>query len=304
MARKRKEDPARAYIDDVLKGRIVAGRLVRLAVERHQRDLKTAKDRGLRFDPKAAKRVLDFFGRLRHSKGEWAGQPFVLAPWQAFILWVVFGWMRADGSRRFRTAYHEVSRKNGKSTLAAGVGLYLFAADQEAGAEVYTAATKRDQARIVHSEAVRMVASSPGLSRFITTFKDNLSLLRTGSKYEPLGADADTMDGLNISGAIIDELHAHPTRKVWDVIETGTGARRQPLLFAITTAGFDRHSVCWEQHDYGVKVLEGVIEDDTFFAYIAALDPEDDWQDASVWIKANPNLGDFDNVKGTHQTGL
>jgi phage terminase large subunit-like protein len=288
---KGKATSAERYIEDVLANRIVVGQRVRQAVERHVQDLETAKERGLRFDPKAAKHVLDFFSLLRHSKGEWAGQPFVLAPWQAFLLWVIFGWKRADGNRRFRTAYIEIGRKNGKSTLAAGVGLYLFAADREPGAEVFTAATKRDQARIVHGEAINMVRMSPGLQRFIQVFKDNLSMLRTNSKYQPLGADADTMDGLNVHGAIIDELHAHKNRNLWDVLETATGARRQSLIFAITTAGFDKLTVCWQQHSYGEQILDGIVEDDSCFVFIAALDPEDDWTDPSVWIKANPNLG-------------
>src|SRR6185436_14900701 len=142
----------------------------------------------------------------------------------------------------------------------------------------------------VHGEAVQMVRSSRGLARHVQVFKDNLSSIRTGSKYEPLGADADTMDGLNVHGAIIDELHAHKNRNLWDVLETATGARRQPLLFAITTAGFNRETVCWQQHDYGEKILDGVIIDDAYFAFIAALDPDDDWTDQSVWVKANPNL--------------
>jgi phage terminase large subunit-like protein len=282
---------AEQYMDDVLSGRIVVGRRVRQAVERHVVDLQNAKERGFRFDRKAAQRVLDFFTLLHHSKGEWAGQPFMLAPWQAFILWVVFGWKRRDATRRFRSAFIEVARKNGKSTMAAGVGLYLFAADRELGAEVYTAATKRDQARIVHEEAVHMVQSSPGLSRHVQTFKDNLSMIRTNSKYEPLGADADTMDGLNVHAAIVDEVHAHKNRNLWDVLETATGARRQPLMFAITTAGFDRQSICWQLHDYGEKVLDGIIINDTYFAFIASLDPEDSWTDRSMWKKANPNLG-------------
>jgi phage terminase large subunit-like protein len=292
LVRKTKvENPALTYISDVLLDCIVVGRLARLAVKRHEEDLRTGKSRGLRFDESAAQRILDFFRCLRHSKGEWAGQPFELSPWQAFILWVVFGWKRKDGTRRFRLAYNEVARKNGKSTLGAAVGMYLFAADGEQGAEVYTAATKRDQARIVHSEAISMVKSSVGLSRFIGVFKDNLSLIRTRSKYEPLGADADTLDGLNVHGAIIDELHAHKSRALWDVLGTATGSRRQPLIFAITTAGYDRQSICWEQHDYATKVLEGIIQDDSFFGFIAALDEEDDWTDPAVWPKANPNLG-------------
>jgi phage terminase large subunit-like protein len=282
---------AERYIEDVVNNRIVVGQRVRQCVERHVRDLKGSKERGLRFDRKAAQHVLDFFSLLRHSKGEWAGEPFILAQWQAFILWVVFGWKREDDHRRFRTAYVEVARKNGKSTLAAGAGLYLFAADREPGAEVFTAATKRDQARIVHTEAVNMVRLSRPLQRHIQVFKDNLSMVRTNSKYQPLGADADTMDGLNVHGAIIDELHAHKNRNLWDVLETATGARRQPLIFAITTAGFDKHSVCWQQHEYGEKVLDRIIEDDSHFAFIASLDAEDDWTDSTVWVKANPNLG-------------
>lgn len=290
MAKGKTKNLAEQYIDDVLANRIVVGKRVRQAVERHVEDLQNAKARCLRFDSSAAARVLVFFGCLHHSKGEWAGQPFVLSGWQAFLLWGLFGWRRADGTRRFRTAYIEIARKNGKSTLAAGIALYLFAADNEPGAEVYTAATKRDQARIVHGEAIRMVQSSPGLYRHVDIFKDNLSMVRTASKYEPLGADADTMDGLNVHAAIIDELHAHKNRNLWDVLETATGSRRQPLIFAITTAGFDRQTICWQQHDYGEKVLDGIIQDDSFFPFIASLDSDDDWTDRSMWIKANPNL--------------
>lgn len=289
MARGKRTAAAR-YIDDVMADQIVVGIRVRQAVERHIRDLNHGKQRGLRFDANAAKHALAFFTLLRHTKGEWAGKPFELAPWQAFIVWVVFGWKRADGSRRFRTAYIEVARKNGKSTLAAGIGLYLFVADKEPGAEVYTAATKRDQARIVHGEGIGMVRLSRRLQRYIQVFKDNLSMVRTNSKYQPLGADADTMDGLNVHGAIIDELHAHKNRNLWDVLETATGARRQPLLFAITTAGFDRETVCWQQHRYAEQVLDGVIADDSYFPFIASLDPDDNWTDETVWAKANPNI--------------
>ncbi len=285
------KSPAIEYIEGVLSGSIVVGRLARLAVERHVSDLREGHKRGLYFNEAAAQRVIDFFGFLTHSKGEWAGQPFNLSPWQAFMVWVLFGWKRSDGMRRFRIAYNEVARKNGKSTFAAGVGLYLFLADQEAGAEVYSAATKRDQAKIIHSEATRMVQASPYLRKVITVVRDNLSIRSTNSKYEPLGADADTLDGLNIHGAIIDEIHAHRTRAVIDVLETATSARRQPLQFEVTTAGYDQHSICFEHHDYSVKVLEGVVEDDTWFAFIAALDEGDDWTDEHVWAKANPNLG-------------
>lgn len=283
--------PAQQYIEQVNQGEIVVCKWVRLAVERHLRDLETGHERGLHFDEVAATRVIKFFGFLRHSKGEWAGQVVSLEPWQQFILWVVFGWKGADGTRRFRTAYEEIARKNGKSTKAAGVGLYLFDADKEPGAEVYTAATKRDQARITHSEATRMVKKSAALKKRIAVYKDNLHNEATASKFEPVGRDADSLDGLNIHGAIVDELHAHKTRDLWDVLETATGARRQPLMYAITTAGYNRQSICYELHDYTRKVLEGIIEDDSFFGIIFTLDEGDDWEDEHNWVKANPNLG-------------
>jgi len=296
-----KASPITAYAEAVTRGEIVTGRLVRLACERHLRDLQTADERGLWFDDEAAEHTLRFFGFLRHSKGEWAGEPFKLEPWQQFIIGVLFGWKRADGTRRFRTAFVEVARKNGKSTISAGVGLYLAFADDEPGAEVYVAACKRDQAKIVWGEARRMVQQSPALKRRVTVFVGNLHIAGTASKFEPLGADSDSMDGLNVHGNIIDELHAHKTRTMWDVLQTATGSRRQPLTFVITTAGYDRHSICWEQHDYGIKVLEGIIEDDTFFSYIAALDEGDDWKDRSVWVKANPNLGVSVKVESIEQ---
>jgi len=199
-----------------------------------------------------------FFQFLRHSKGEWSGQRIQLEAWQRFYLATLFGWHRADGSRRFRTSYLEVARKNGKSTLAAGIGLYLLIADGEPGAEIYVAATRRDQARIIWSEAARMVKQSPDLRRFVGQFKDNLSVERTFSKLEPVGRDSDTLDGLNVHAGLIDELHAHPTGEMWDV--------------------------------------SGVIDDPAWHGLIYSLDVDqagqlEDWQDESNWIKANPNLG-------------
>jgi phage terminase large subunit-like protein len=284
-------DSVTHYALDVTGGRVTVARLVRLACERHLRDLEIAAERGLYFDSEAAEWSIGFFAQLSHSKGEWAGQPLVLEPWQSFVVGNLFGWKRADGTRRFRTSYVSVGRKNGKSTLAAGLGLLLAFFDGEAGAEVYAAATKRDQAKIVWGEARAMVLASPPLRQRISVLTGNLHSERTRSKFEPLGADADSTDGLNVHAAVIDELHAHKTRAMWDVIETATAARRQPLTFAITTAGFDRNSVCYEQDDYAAKVLEGVIEDDSFFAYVARIDEGDDWTDRGCWPKANPNLG-------------
>lgn len=288
-----KKHPVVAYMGGVLDGSAPACEFVRMAVERHKRDLEAGKERGLRFDRQAAEHVAQFFGFLRHSKGEWAGETFELEPWQQFIVWNLFGWKRADGTRRFRTAYIETPRKNGKTTFAAGIGLYLMVADGEPGAEVFSAATKRDQAKLSWSEAVRMVRASEALSSMIRHFRasDNLSIQETASKYEPLGADANSMDGLNIHGVIIDELHAHKTSAVVDVLETATSARRQPVQFEITTAGYDRTSICWEHHEYTRQILEMTVDDDTWFGFISSIDEGDDWKDPAVWAKANPNFG-------------
>jgi phage terminase large subunit-like protein len=276
----------------VLNDKIVAGEWVRKACQRHRDDRQHGKKRGIWFDENSAAKAIRFFALLRHSKGEWAGQVFVLEPWQQFIVWCLFGWKREGTDfRRFRTAYLEVARKNGKSTLMAGIGLYLFFADNEPGAEVYTAATKRDQAKIVWGEAKRMVQSSPGLRSQIGVYVSNMHIPESASKFEPLGADEDSLDGLNIHAAIVDELHAHKTRNVWDVLETATGSRRQPIQLAVTTAGHDRHTICWEQHEYVEKILDKVLEDDTYFGLIYTTDPKDDWQDQSLWIKSNPNIG-------------
>lgn len=291
MAKRPAIDPVTAYARDVVAGRVVAGKPVRQACERHLRDLKEGPARGLRWDPAAAQVVFDFFRLLQHSKGRWAGRPFELQPWQQFVVGSLFGWKRADGTRRFRTGHVEVARKNGKSTLAAGVGLALFLLDGEPGAEVYTAATKRDQAKITHEESKRMVKASPSIRKRVSVFKDNLSVPATNSKYEPLTSEGDSLDGLNVSGAIMDELHAWKLRLLWDVLETATGARDQPLFLITTTAGFDKHSIWWERRELALKVLDGIFDDDSLFAYIATLDEGDDWTDERVWAKGNPGLG-------------
>ena len=282
---------AMKYANDVLSGDIVACKWVRLAIERHMRDLEHGNERGLYFDEEAAWHAINFFKFCTHMKGGLAGSEIILEPWQQFFLWAAFGWKRADGTRRFRIVYLEIARKNGKTTMAAGIGLYLAFADGEPGAEVYACATKKDQAKICHSLAANMVKRSPSLSRRFTVLTNNISSQETLSKFEPLGRDSDSTDGLNISGAVMDELHAWKTRDMWDVIETGIGARAQPMIVAITTAGFNRQSICWEKHDYLEKILTSqAIIDDSFFGMIYCLDENDDFTDESVWVKANPNL--------------
>ncbi|MGV0961872.1 MAG: terminase large subunit [Limnohabitans sp.] len=285
------DSPAMAYAEAVLSGEVLACKWVRLAVERHMRDLETGHERGIYFDENAAWHIIDFFQFTRHLKGEWAGRPIELEEWQQFFLWMAFGWMRTDGTRRFRFAYLEIARKNGKTTTAAGVGLYLAFADGEMGAEVYACATKKDQAKICHGAAANMVKMSPDLGDRLDVLNNNISDPQTLSKFEPLGRDSNSTDGLNPSGAVMDELHAWKNRDLWDVIETGTGSRTQPMIIAITTAGYNRHSICWEKHEYLCKILTRVIDDDSFFGMIYTLDDEDEFDDERNWIKANPNIG-------------
>ncbi len=288
------DDPlekAAQYGRDVLTGKITAGKLTKLAIQRHDRDLKKAHHRGLFFCEDSARRALILFSFLKHSKGEWAGQTVELEPWQSWIIACVFGWKNQDtDKRRFKTVYEEIARKNGKTTKLAGIGLYGLTKDDEGGPEIYSAATKRDQAKILFSESSRMVRQSRPLKRRLDVQEHQILNPSNFGKFQPLSADGQTMDGLNPHFALVDELHAHKTSEIWDVLKSALGARSQPLLWAITTAGFNKNGICYEVRDYAVKVLTGIIEDDSFFSIIFTLDDGDDWQDESNWIKANPNL--------------
>jgi phage terminase large subunit-like protein len=283
--------PAEQYARDVLDEKIVACKWVKLACARYFDDVEHGADRGLWFDRDAAEHRLNFYQFCKHSKGEWAGQVLKPEPWQQFIDWNIFGWKNADGSRRFRTAYTAVARKNGKSTQLAVTGLYLAFFDAEAGAEVYTAATKYDQACIIHSESTRMVKASPSLRGMISIFKNTLTKESDAQKYVPLGQDSNTSDGLNVAAALLDEYHAHPDSGMYDVLKTGMGSRRQPLMYIITTAGFEKEYPCFEMEARIKRILEGSEHDDTVFGLVYTLDDGDEWADESVWVKANPNLG-------------
>ena len=273
------------------RGRTLTNRLVRLACERHLEDLAGGPHRGtaLRCAGGAA---CDRLLRLPPAQQGRVGRPDLHPRPLAGVRRGLA--VRLAAHRWSAPLPHRVlrrPRKNGKSTLSAGIALYLLVADGEQGAEIYSAATTRDQARIVFDEAKRMVGSSPALKRRVQVLINNLNVDATASRFMPLSSDASSMDGLNVHGAIIDELHAHKTRHVVDVLETATGARRQPLLFEITTAGYDRHSICFEHHDYAIKLLEGTLQDDSWFAFVAAADEGDDWTDPQVWRKANPSFG-------------
>ena len=284
-------DIANQYIDDVLAGRIPSCKYVKEACQRQKDDLE--RDFKYKFSLVHANRVCKFIELLPHIKGEWAGKLIKLEPWQVFILTTVFGWVDEDGFRRFKTVYEEEPRKNAKSTKSSGVALYLLGMDGEGGAEVYNAATTRDQARIVFQDAKRMVERSDGLkSRGFDTTAHAIFQESTASTMKALARDqGGNLDGLNVHAAIVDELHAHKVRDVWDVLETATGARRQPLIWAVTTAGSNRAGICYEQRSYAIKILNGSVIDDEYFGIIYTIDEDDDWTDEESWIKANPNWG-------------
>jgi phage terminase large subunit-like protein len=290
-----------AYAIDVVKGRVPAGKYHRLACERHLRDRDREGTAAFPyvFTLAKANRFFRFASRLKHYKGEWAGQFIVLQPWQQFRLGSIFGWVHMHtGLRRFRRAYNEIPRKNGKTLEAAIVALYVTFFDGEPGAEGYTLATMRHQAMFVFNDAKKLVRQS-GLRTRITIRAKNLHSVATSSKLEPLGKDPE--DGLNPNLIIVDEFHKIKHRDQIDVMETATGARRQPLDFQITTAGDDERSPCGTQHHYACQILEQALDppDETTFAFIAHADiedkergiPADDWTLETTWRKANPNYG-------------
>lgn len=310
MARKANHgtDPTSVYARAVVSGEIMTGRLARLACERHLNDLRDGTARGLRFDLEAAAHAIEFFSFLRLIEGENADRVFKLEPFQEFIVGSLFGWKGEDGYRRFRTAYVEIGKGNGKSPLAAGIGLYGLSCDKEQGAEVYAAAVTRDQAKIVFTDAEKMAKASPFLSAILTFNVSNLALLSANSYLRPVSSEARALDGKRVHMALIDEIHEHPNAMVVDKMRAGTKARRQSLIFEITNSGYDRNSVCWNHHEYSSKILQGVLENDSWFAYVCQLDPCekcaadgkdapnedcgdcDDWRNESTWIKANPGL--------------
>ena len=288
---------AHEYAQKVVDGTIPACHWVRRACERQVEDLNRQEhfDFPYRFNPGLAERFCRFVELLPHIKGPKARTLIVLEPWQKFILCCVFGWVKQANPRlrRFRRVYIEIPRGNAKSTLSSGIGLGCLVLDGEGGAEIYSAATTRDQARIVFDAAQQMARASEGYRRKygIQVDAHNISQLSSASKFEPLSAEANTLDGLNIHVAIVDELHAHRTREVYDVLETGTGKREQSLLWSITTAGSNRAGICYEIRTYLTKVLDKVTPDESFFGIIYTIDDEDKWAEPESWRMANPNWG-------------
>jgi len=286
------EHTAHLYALDVITGKIIAPKYVRKACERYLTDLDTGEERGLEFKPNVAGAYIQFFSKaIRHTVGEWDGMPFDPLPWQQFILWNLYGWFREDGTRRFNYAYITVARKNGKTTLMSGCALAALVFDQEKSAEVYFAATKKDQAKIGFDEAQRMASASGPLRRHLKAGKHDIKAPKLNARCTYLSSDRDTLDGLNVHFAGIDEYHAHPTDGVANVLRSGMQARRNPMHLTITTAGFNKESPCYELQKTCKEILDGVKHDDAQFAIIYELDEGDDWTDSSTWIKANPSLG-------------
>jgi len=284
-------DPTTAYAQSVVDGVVPAGKWLRKACQRHLSDLKANSE--WIFRPELANKAFGIFGMFRHYKGrEWAGQRIRLEPWQQFIIGSLMGWVHhKTGLRRFRNAFVELPRGNGKSTIAGGL-LVLFAFFLgESGAEAYSVATKKDQARISFQAGRQMLLRSPALKKSVEIGKYNLHNSATESKMEALGADADTLDGLRPFIVVVDEVHKLPSQDLVDVMESGMGTRLDPLLFEITTAGNDDQSVYGQHYLLSTRVLDGTVDLPQWFAFIASADQEDDWTQEETWKKANPNYG-------------
>jgi phage terminase large subunit-like protein len=289
-------EAALQYARSVVAGEISACKWTRLACQRQLDDLArpVGDDWPFHFDVERAERPCEFIELLPHIKGKWARERRLieLELWQSFVITTVFGWVhQVTRLRRFREGYTEVPRKNAKSTLSSGLALYMLTADGEQGAEIYSAATTRDQARIVFDDAKAMAERVADLRTYcgVAILQHALTVAATASSFKPLAAEGSTLDGLNVHFAVIDELHAHKTRAVYDVIDTARGAREQSLLWNITTAGSDRAGICYERRTHLTKVLGGQIKDESLFGIVYTIDDGDDPHDPANWAKANPN---------------
>lgn len=293
-------DPVTEYAREVVGGKRVAGPHVRNQCKRHLADIKEGKARGLKWDLDEALKAIRFYEQvLKLNGGDFEGKPFVLLPWQKFVVGSIFGWMGADGYRRFRVVYVETAKGSGKSPLAAGVGMKGLVADGEPRAEVYSAATKKDQAMILFRDAVAMVDQSPALNTRLTKSGTgekcwNLAYLQAGAFFRPISSD-DGQSGPRPHIGLVDELHEHKTNTVVEMLRAGTKSRRQALIFMITNSGSNKLGPCWGYHEYAAKVAAGEMTDDGFFPYVCALDETDDpFEDEGCWPKANPSLQDAD----------
>lgn len=282
-----------AYIEGVTTGSLVVGGWIRKAIQRHKRDLLRT---DIKFDPVAANYVIDFCQTYCIPSAQ--ATPIELMPWQQMCIAIIYGWKRLDGYRRFRRVYLEVAKKNGKTGLMAPLGLYHLIADGELSARVYIAATTREQANICFGEAVSMRDKNPELQELIQKYGNNpvlsLSVSGTGSRLSPMTRDASSQDGAVVSAAILDELHRwKKTDSIWSILRFGGDTRKQPMLLCLTTAGAsaNKSSLCWDEHEYGTRILDGLQEDDEVCPFIFSLDAKDDIKDERNWVKPNPSLG-------------
>jgi hypothetical protein len=286
-------DPVTDYARRVTSGEIPAGKWQIASCNRHLKDLDASKHGGpYEYREDLADKAFQLFSLCRHDKGEWAGMPIRLEPWQQFVVGCLMGWVhRGTNLRRFRHAFVELPRGQGKSTIAGGL-LVIFAFFLgEGGAESYSVATKKDQARISFQAGRQMLLRSPALKKHVTISKYNVHSMATESKMEALGSDADTLDGLRPFFVCVDEVHKLPSQDIVDVMVSGMGTRLNPMLFLITTAGDDDQSVYGQYALLTQRVLDGTIDLPDWFGFIAAADPEDDWTVEATWRKANPNFG-------------
>lgn len=296
-------DPATRYARDVVAGKVIAGPHVRASCQRHLDDLRHGKRRGLTWHPDLVKRVVDYFRLVLTVEVEYdedgeshsRAVPFVLEPSQAFIVGSLFGWKRR-GLRRFRRAYVEEAKGNGKSPLGAGIGHYMMTATGKLRAECYCAATDRDQAAIPFRDAVEMWRRSPALYKRLAPSGQNpvwqLTYLKNASFFKPISSEKKGKSGIRPYYALVDEIHEHPDNSVIEMLRAGTKGNREALVLEITNSGASRESVCWDEHDYAIRVASQEVENDAFFSYVCALDDDDDpFEDESCWVKANPLLG-------------
>ena len=296
------DSPIIKYYNRILSGDEIVGDKVRRIYKKLVADIHDT-DSIYVYSPKRAQHAIDFIERYcKHSKGKWGGKSIVLDLWQRSFIAAAFGFInKTDGTRKYREVLLIVARKNGKSTIASGIGLYLQVADGEAGGEVYAVATKKDQAKLVWQDAKRMVTKSPALKKRIKPLVSELRADFNDSTFKPLGSDSDTLDGLNVHGAILDEIHAWKDKNLYDVIVDGTSAREQPIIFMITTAGTIRESVYDMKYDEAEMLLNGLddengYKDDRFLPIIYELDTRKEWTDPDMWKKANPGLGTIKKI--------
>ena len=284
------------YHDKILTGEIVVNAHIKKLYEKIVQDLNNPGD--YVFDVEKASKPIEFVERFcKQSKGRWIGKRFVLDLWQKAMIQTIFGFVDKDGNRKYKEAFTLIGRKNGKSSLLAAIGLFMLIADGEGGSEVYPVATKRDQAKIIFTEALNIVRQSELLSRHLGKRRTDIYFSSTFSKFEPLASDSNGLDGLNTHFCIIDEIHALKDRNLYDVMKQSMAARRQPLLWCITTAGFVRENIFDAQYKYAVDSVEGTIQDDRFIAFLYELDPGDDYKNTEVWVKANPGLGTIKDME-------